>query len=150
MCLYRRTKLRLPIFYPLAGASRGQLNYCDGGSASVSCFRVNLSDERMRAQKFSEAAAKSSRAVTMDYADARLIVECGGVDELVYARAGFLDGAADHIYFFDGWLIGGLRYYADSAARCRYRMRGFRRGALDTENIFERDFHSHRASFHFG
>src|ERR1700690_2579427 len=79
----------------------------------------------------------------MNNADARLIVERRSVDEFVYAGGGFFHGAANHIYFFDRWLVGGLRLHADSTTHGCYWARGFRRGGFDAENIFERDFHAH-------
>ena len=82
-------------------------------------------------------------------ADTGLIVQRGGIDELVDARGGFFDGASDYIYFFDGGLIGGLGLHGDSAACGCYRVRGFRRWGFDAENIFERDFHAHWAGFDF-
>src|SRR5579864_36303 len=96
---------------------RLQIDDGDGRAAAIFGFGVKLTDERMRGKKFGKAAAKRARAVAVNDADARQILERGGIEEFIDAARGFFDRAADDVDFERGWLVGARGVHGDVTLR---------------------------------
>src|SRR5208282_6374704 len=76
-------------------------------------FMRDLFYERMRGQKFREAAAKSACAVAMNDAHARRTRQGCIVDEFVHAAGGFLDRTTDDVDFLCCGFVARLRVNCD-------------------------------------
>src|ERR1700747_1175551 len=88
---------------------RFQLGDCDRRATVVFGFVANAFDQRVRREKFGQAAPERTRPMAMNDADARLSRECSFVNEFVHAARGLFHGAADDIDFVGGGLVARLR-----------------------------------------
>jgi len=62
----------------------------------------------MRLEGFTEATAKSARAVAVDDADAGLAGQGSLIEEFVHAASGFFDRETDHVDFVGGSALARL------------------------------------------
>src|ERR1700675_2153654 len=83
---------------------RFQLGDCDRGATVVFGFVANALDQRVRSEKFGQAAAERTGPMAMNDANARLPRERSFVNEFVHSARGLFHGAADAIHLAGGRL----------------------------------------------
>src|SRR6266849_2076306 len=91
-----------------------QVDYGDGGATAVFGFGRNALGQRMRRQKFRQAAAQRAGAVAVDDAYARGACERRLIEKFVYPTGSLLDRAADDVDFVCRRLLARLRMNGDS------------------------------------